>query len=117
MCGLFYTYFFPFQDRIIPLDCCFFSGASTILSGNDLDSEGILSVLEILLGDESDDVKAQKLMQTDTPWIAPERWATLIKAFDGPAELYDLTCTLVAHNAGGLREWNPAHGPSMTPFR
>lgn len=48
-----------------------------------------ISVLEILLGDEPDDVRVQKLAQTDTPWITSEQWAMLIKSFNGPTELYE----------------------------
>lgn len=46
-------------------------------------------VLEILLGDESGDVKVQKLMQTDTPWIASEQWALLVEQFNSPAGLVE----------------------------
>ena len=48
-----------------------------------------VSVFEILLGEETDDAKVQKLMRTDTPWIDSDQWASLIEAFDGPAELSD----------------------------
>jgi hypothetical protein len=58
-----------------------------------------VSVFEILLGEGSDDVKLQKLLQTDTPWIASEQWASLIKAFDGTAELSDRVQALKQHQA------------------
>jgi hypothetical protein len=46
-------------------------------------------ILEILLGDEPVDAKIQKLVQTDTPWIASEQWASLAQVFDGPSALSD----------------------------
>jgi len=46
-----------------------------------------VGVLDILLGDEPADAKIQKLVQTDTPWIASEQWALLIEEFEDPAGL------------------------------
>lgn len=58
-----------------------------------------VSVLEILLWDEVADVKVQKLVQTDTPWIASEQWALLIEQFKVPSGLAERVQTLKQRQA------------------
>lgn len=56
-----------------------------------------IPVLEILSGNESGDAKVQQLLNTDTRWISSNRWASLIKTFDGTAELSDRLLAIRQH--------------------
>ncbi len=58
-----------------------------------------VSILEILLANESSETKVQKLLQTDTRQISSEQWASLIETFAGTEELSDRIQALKQYQA------------------
>jgi hypothetical protein len=58
-----------------------------------------ISVLDILMGNETGEAKVQKLLQTDTRRISSDQWASLIERFAGTAELSERVEALRQHQA------------------
>jgi hypothetical protein len=58
-----------------------------------------VSVLEILSGNESAETRQQQLLDTNIRKIPPNRWASLIKTFNGTAELSDRLSAIKQHRA------------------
>ncbi|MHC4559236.1 MAG: DUF5658 family protein [Planctomycetota bacterium] len=56
-----------------------------------------ICILDILLSDETQNTKVQRLLQASTPWITSVEWATLVEKFNAPVELYDRVEVLKQH--------------------
>ena len=82
-----------------------------------------ISILDVLLGDKSQDAKVQTLLQVGPSWIASDQWALLVETFDGTAELSDRVLALKQrltelseNDADDERHWVFLSGITVTGF-
>jgi len=80
--------------RLDGLLLCKQNGATIFVS-----PDQAVSVLEILLDNESGEAKLQRLLNTNTRGIPSNRWASLIKTFDGTVVLSDRLQATKQHQA------------------